>query len=141
MAKHIKEHLNASFSYLSLTSSTPHGTWTPNTDIYETADTLVIKMEMAGVEKSDLEITLHERLLIVSGHRKDACRQRRCSFRQVEIDYGSFERHIVIPRTVDGNKAKARFRNGFLRIELPKAEHSEHSTVTVSIEHSEPHHA
>lgn len=134
MAKHIKEHLNASFSYLSLTNSSAHGAWTPNTDIYETADSLVIKMEMAGVEKSDLEITLHERLLIVSGQRKDACRQRRCSFRQVEIDYGSFERHIVIPRTVDGNRVKARFRNGFLRIELPKAERSEHTSVTVAIE-------
>ena len=128
--------LHASFAYASLASTSSHSTWSPNTDVYETPDHLVVKMELAGIEKEDLEITLKDRLLLVRGHRRDTCRQRphRCSFRQMEIDYGSFERRIVIPRTVDGNRVRAVFQNGFLHVELPKAVKSEHTTVTVVID-------
>ena len=128
--------LHTSFNYVSLASTPSHSNWTPNTDVYETPDHLVVKMELAGIKKDDLEVTLKERLLLVRGHRRDTCRQRphRCSFRQMEIDYGYFERRIVIPRTVDGNHVRAQFHNGFLHIELPKATNSEHTTVTVIIE-------
>jgi HSP20 family protein len=107
--------------------------WTPNTDVYETPDTLVVRLEIAGISKDDLEITLNERLLVIRGCRKDPCRQGRCSFRQMEIDYGPFERRIIIPRSVDARRVRAQFQNGFLQIELPKAATSEHHTVTVII--------
>jgi len=136
MAKAISDHLHHSLAYLSLSASTPHGAWAPNTDVYETPETLVVKMEIAGVQTEDLQITLDDRLLLVRGHRKDLCRHRqhRCSFRQMEIDYGHFERRIVIPRSVDGSRVRAQFHNGFLRIELPKAEQSEQTMVSVIIE-------
>ena len=136
MAKELIEHLPQSFAYLSLSAAASHSAWTPNTDIYETPESLVVKMEIAGIDKDDLEITLNDRLLLVRGYRKDPCRQKqhRCSFRQMEIDYGYFERRIVIPRSVDGSRVRAQFNNGFLHIELPKAAQSEHTTVTVIIE-------
>jgi HSP20 family protein len=129
-------HMAKSLAYLTLPTSASHSAWTPNTDVYETTEDLVVKMEMAGVDRNDLEITLNDRLLMVRGHRKDTCRHRqhRCTFRQMEIDYGYFERRIVIPRSVDGSRVRAQFSNGFLRIELPKAQQSEHTTVTVIIE-------
>jgi HSP20 family protein len=135
MTKHVS-HLAHSFAYLCLPTSATHSAWTPNTDVYETPDSLIVKMEMAGIEKEDLKITLNDRLLLVSGHRKDTCRQRqhRCVFRQMEIDYGYFERRIVIPCSVDGSRIRAQFQNGFLRVELPKAQHSELKTVAVIIE-------
>jgi HSP20 family protein len=133
MAKSVNQHLPESLSYLSVPLGS-HSTWSPNTDVYETPDALVVKLELAGIEKDDLEITLNDRLLLVRGHRKDPCRQHRCSFRQMEIDYGYFERRIVIPRSVDGGRVRAQFHNGFLHIELPKAQKSEHATVTVIIE-------
>jgi HSP20 family molecular chaperone IbpA len=52
----------------------------------------------------------------------------------MEIDYGYFERRIVIPRSVDGSRVRAQFDNGFLHIELPTSQKSEHATVTVIIE-------
>jgi len=136
MPKNLIHHVTQSLTYLSLSDTTSHSTWTPNTDVYETPEHWVVKMELAGIEREDLEITLEDRLLLVRGYRKDPCRQRhqRCSFRQMEIDYGFFERRIVIPRTVDGNHVSATFYNGFLHIELPKAECSEHTTVTVIIQ-------
>jgi len=135
MAKSVS-HFSESFVYLSLPASASHSAWTPNTDVYETPEGLVVKIELAGVEKEHLEITLNDRLLLVRGHRKDLCRQRhhRCSFRQMEIDYGHFERRILIPRSVDGSRVRAQFDNGFLRIELPTAQHSEHTTVAIAIE-------
>lgn len=136
MAKQSTDHLSQSFAYLNLSVAAGHSAWTPNTDVYETPDHLVVKMEIAGIDRNDLEITINDRLLLVRGYRKDPCRQKqhRCSFRQMEIDYGYFERRIVIPRTVDGSRVRAQFNNGFLHIELPKSQHVEHSTVTVIIE-------
>jgi HSP20 family protein len=134
MAKTYDQHLHDSLAYLGLPALASHSAWTPNTDVYETPEGLVVKMEIAGIEKEDLEITLNDRLLLVRGHRKDPCRQKRCSFRQMEIDYGQFERRIVIPRSVDGNRVRAQFQNGFLHIELPKSQKTELTTFTVIIE-------
>ena len=136
MAKTYDQHLHDSLAYLGLPALASHSAWTPNTDVYETPEGLVVKMEIAGIEKEDLEITLNDRLLLVRGHRKDPCRQKRCSFRQMEIDYGPFERRIVIPRSVDGSRVRAQFQNGFLQIELPKSQQTEHTTFTVIIEQS-----
>ena len=136
MAKTYDQHLHDSLAYLGLPALASHSAWTPNTDVYETPEGLVVKMEIAGIEKENLEITLNDRLLLVRGHRKDPCRERRCSFRQMEIDYGPFERRIVIPRSVDGGRVRAKFQNGFLHIELPKSQKIEHATFTVIIEHA-----
>ncbi len=136
MAKTYDQHLHDSLAYLGLPALASHSAWTPNTDVYETPEGLVVKMEIAGIEKEDLGITLNDRLLLVRGHRKDPCREKRCSFRQMEIDYGQFERRIVIPRSVDGKRVRAQFQNGFLHIELPKSQQSEHATFTVIIEHA-----
>ena len=99
MAKELTDNLPQSFAYLGLSAAAGHSAWTPNTDVYETPDHLVVKVEIAGINKDDLEITVNDRLLLVRGYRKDPCRQRqhRCSFRQMEVDYGYFERRIVIP--------------------------------------------
>jgi HSP20 family protein len=134
MAKAYDQHLQDSLAYLGLPALASHSAWTPNTDVYETPEGLVVKIEIAGIEKEDLEITLNDRLLLVRGHRKDPCRQKRCSFRQMEIDYGPFERRIVIPRSVDGSRVRAQFQNGFLQIELPKSQKTELTTFTVLIE-------
>ena len=111
-----------------------HSAWTPNTDVYETADALVVRMELSGINRDDLEISLHERLLVVQGVRHDPCRLQKCAFRQMEIEYGYFERRVLIPRTVDAQAARAQFKNGFLHVNLPKAPHAQFTTVTVILE-------
>jgi HSP20 family protein len=111
-----------------------NSTWTPNTDVYETEESLVARMELSGINREDLEISLQERLLIVRGLRRDPCRTQKCKFRQMEIEYGYFERRILLPRSVNAHTARAQFNNGFLHITLPKAPHSQHTTVTVILE-------
>lgn len=136
MAKHITEHLTRNGTYLNLDTPGTHSCWSPNTDVYETPELLIVKVELAGVQKSDIEITLLERSLIIRGYRRDTCphRQTRCSFRQMEIDYGYFERRVVLPSIVDAASAQAALHEGILRIELPKTARGAHTSVTVVIE-------
>ena len=136
MPKSLTAHLSRSVTHFALGTPSGHSTWTPNTDVYESADQTIVKMELAGTDKGDLEVTLHGRLLVVCGCREDACRprQQRCSFRQMEIDYGFFERRIVIAHAVDGKRVRARFQNGFLRVELPKAARAEPTALAILIE-------
>jgi HSP20 family protein len=136
MARHITEHLTRSVAYLNLDTPGNHTCWTPNTDVYETPELLIVKMELAGILKDDLEITLLDRLLVVRGFRRETCphRQTRCSFRQMEIDYGYFERRLLLSSVVDAASAQTRFQNGILHIELPKTSRSAQTAVTVVIE-------
>jgi HSP20 family protein len=136
MAKTATAHLPHSVVHLGFSAPGGQGAWTPNTDVYETSDLFIVKMELAGVEPDELELTLQDRLLVVCGFREDTCRQphRRCKFRQMEIDYGPFERRIVLPQAVDGRRVRARLHNGFLRVELPKTPRAEHTLVAVVIE-------
>ena len=122
MPKGYAAHISQSVMHVSLGQVPGHGSWTPNTDIYETADRFVVKMELAGVEAAELEVMLQDRLLVVAGYREDACRPqtKRCSFHQMEIDYGHFERRLRLPAPVDTRRAQARLQNGFLRVDLPK---------------------
>ncbi len=111
--------------------------WIPAADVYETPERWVVKLEVAGINREDVEIVLEDRTLVVKGCRPDPCRTGKCRFRQVEIDYGHFERRFVIPRSVDAKRVTASYRNGFLMIELPKSEKEGRGTVTVVIEPSE----
>jgi len=136
MPKFFTEHLRRATAVLSLSTHMGQSAWAPNTDVYETPQHLIIKMELAGIRKEDIEITLQDRLLTVRGYRKDTCphRQTRCSFHQMEIDYGYFERRILVPVPVDAASAQANFYNGFLLIELAKTARPVPSAVAVVIE-------
>ncbi len=134
MAKHVTQFPHPRNALAGLPTLASHTAWTPNTDVFETAECLVVRIELAGVAREELEINLGDRLLLVRGHRREPCRQGQCTFRQVEIDYGTFERHILLPRPIDPGRARAHLCNGFLQIELPKAAVAEHRTVAVIIE-------
>ena len=95
--------------------------WVPNTDVYVTEDNLVIKVELAGMRREDLELTVEGNRLMISGHRSDGCRAPKCTFLVMEINYGSFESVIELPPGYDLSQAKAAYQNGFLRIDVPQA--------------------
>ncbi len=100
----------------------------PQADVYETAEALILKLELAGVRPEKLNITLSadDRTLTVSGIRGEPSDERRERIRcyQLEIFYGEFEREIALPAGVlfDRERITANYRNGFLVISLPKRE-------------------
>ena len=93
--------------------------WVPNTDVYMTEGGLVIKVELAGMRKEDLELTVEGNRLKISGHRPDGCRAPKCTFLVMEINYGFFESVIELPPGYDLAQAKATYLNGFLRVDVP----------------------
>ena len=95
--------------------------WVPNTDVYVTDELLVIKVELAGMRREDLELTVEGNRLTITRHRPDGCRAPKCKFLVMEINYGSFQSVIELPPGYDLSQAKAAYQNGFLRIDVPQA--------------------
>jgi HSP20 family protein len=95
------------------------GHWVPNTDVYVADGGMVIKVELAGMKKEDLELTVDGNRLKISGYRPDGCRSAKCNFQLMEINYGAFESVIELPPDYDLCQARAAYQNGFLRIDVP----------------------
>src|SRR5260221_13197902 len=95
--------------------------WIPNTDVYVTEGHLVINVELAGMRREDLELSVEGNRLMISGQRPDGGRGAKCKFLVMEINYGSFECVIETPEGYDLAQAKAAYQNGFLRVEVPQA--------------------
>ncbi|MCI0535795.1 MAG: Hsp20/alpha crystallin family protein [Verrucomicrobiales bacterium] len=93
--------------------------WVPNTDVYVTDEGLVIKVELAGMRREDLELIVEGNRVKISGHRPDGCRPPKCKFLVMEINYGAFETVIELPSGYDLARARAGYQNGFLRIDVP----------------------
>lgn len=96
--------------------SRPHA-WRPLTDVYETEEALVIRVEVAGMKESDFTISLEERILTIRGIRQDTSERR--AYHQMEIPFGEFSTELELPYTIEADKVEATYRDGFLRITLP----------------------
>ncbi len=112
-------------------------TWVPNTDICEGPEMVVVRMELAGVPLENLEIALDEEVLVVRGFRDDPAVEETAAgyrFRQLEIQYGPFERVLHLPYPVDSEKTTARMRDGILEIRLPRMRSSGQTSINVIVE-------
>jgi HSP20 family protein len=93
----------------------------PPTDCFRTGDPpqLVVVVDIAGVDPATIQIMVGERNLLVSGTRERPASKTRQSYRQMEIDYGRFERHVPLGDDVDVEGAKATYEHGLLTIVMP----------------------
>jgi HSP20 family protein len=97
--------------------------WTPAVDVYETAEALVVLLELAGIDPSQTEVHAEPGRLVVRGARQeryDAGAEERRTYHALEIAYGPFERMLPLPSGLDTAAARASYHDGFLRITLPK---------------------
>lgn len=95
-------------------------TWRPQTDVYETDEAILVRVEIAGMREADIYISLDERSLHIHGVRPDNPERR--AYHQMEIPFGEFSTDVELPYAVDAGQVEAVYRDGFLRIVLPKAE-------------------
>ena len=93
--------------------------WSPPTDVYETEHNYVIKVEIAGMRDEDFDVAFENNTLMISGYRSDLNERR--AYHQMEIRFGRFELAVVVPVSVDMEKATAEYKDGFLTIVLPKS--------------------
>jgi HSP20 family protein len=94
-------------------------TWSPPTDVYETDEDYVVKVEIAGMRDEDFEVAFENGILVIRGNRPDLHQRR--AYHQMEIRFGRFELTVEIPIRVDIERAKAEYKDGFLVVTLPKA--------------------
>lgn len=100
--------------------SVSSGHWIPAVDIYETPDTIVVFMEIAGVPKNDISVSFKEGFLTVHGQRKDLCCDNLVALHCMEIDTGRFHRKVRIRIPIDSENIEAVCRNGILKVTLQK---------------------
>jgi len=116
---------------------TQHDTaWIPNADIIEHAEGLMVRVELAGVAAELLQITIAHSALVVTGNRANPHTGGTASgykFRQMEIEYGPFERVLPLPYPIDRKNAQARGRNGMLEIILPRADRESRRKTIIEI--------
>lgn len=96
--------------------------WNPPADVYETCDSVVIKMEIAGVKLDHLDISANpeENILIIRGCRRENPILKKENYHLMEIRYGQFERVFPMPVRVKHDEIEAKFSNGFLILTIPK---------------------
>jgi HSP20 family protein len=94
--------------------------WRPLTDVYETDTEFVIRMDVAGMNPDEFEVTLHGRMLTIRGVRRDPVRAGQKHFHKMEINLGPFERNIEIPHTVAVSSVGAHYENGYLVVRIGK---------------------
>ena len=97
----------------------PH-VWHPATDVYETDNAIVIRIELAGMDKSDFNIVFNKNNLTITGTRQDT--DKKIAFLQMEIPLGEFKTEIKINKPVDTEIVEAEYNNGMLYITLPLTE-------------------
>ena len=97
--------------------------WSPPTDVYETDENFVVKVEIAGMRDEDFDVAFENSVLTISGNRPD--RNERRAYHQMEIRFGKFEIAVEIPVKVNIEKATAGYQDGFLVIMLPKVNSSQ----------------
>ena len=100
--------------------------------MYETADAVVVRMEIGGVPREDIEIVVgDDQLLTVRGIRRDPRANERRAYHQMEIHYGVFQRNVYIPKPIDAEGARARYAAGFLEVVLPVAKRAQQTVRLV----------
>lgn len=94
--------------------------WRPPTDVFETEEAILVRVEIAGSREEDFEISLEGQLLTIRGFRLDSSEKR--AYHQMEIPFGEFSTEVELPFPIVSDQVQASYRDGFLRITLPKAQ-------------------
>jgi HSP20 family protein len=112
-------------------SPAPLSRWNAAVDVYQDKDQFTVVVELPGLKKEEIEISLHDDTLTISGERK-----REESSEQeflTERSYGKFQRSLTLPSAVDAEAVKANYKNGLLQVVLPKAEQTKPKQIEVDL--------
>ncbi len=107
------------------------GTWSPTVDIYESKDQIVLEAELPGMNREDFELSVENNVITLRGERRFEKKDEADNYHRVERAYGSFTRSFTLPRSVSAEGASAEYRNGVLRVVLPKREEAKARRIEV----------
>lgn len=107
---------------------------TPSVDIYEEGDNIILKSEMPGISKDNVEINLTDDTITISGEKKKEEKVEEKDYYRLERSFGSFKRSFSLPAEVQPDKAKAVFKDGVLQVTIPKSEEAKKKEKKLKIE-------
>lgn len=122
----------APLSELARTSQLLSG-WTPAMDVFETKDSFVVRAELPGMKKEDIEVTMHDGCLSISGERKSEEQHKDAEVYRAERFFGRFQRSVTLPTAVAADKVKAGYKEGILTVTLPKTEEAKPKQIDVNV--------
>jgi HSP20 family protein len=106
--------------------------WVPAMDLVETEDALILKADLPGLERDDVNIEIKDQVLTVSGERKSEHEEKADGFHRVERAYGGFSRSLTLPEGVAAEKIEANFDKGVLEVRIPKPEETQPHRVEIA---------
>lgn len=110
------------------------GGWLPSLDVTETKGDLVVKAELPGMDPKDIDISLSEGVLTMRGEKKQEKEEKEEGYHLIERSYGSFIRSVRLPKDVQSNRIEASFKNGVLKVVLPKSEETKKKEIKIKVE-------
>src|SRR4030095_6453969 len=116
-----------------LDEALPLTNWVPACDIYETDKEIIVKAELPGLKKEDVFVSIENNVLMLRGERKFGDEVKREDFHRVERAYGDFVRTFTLPTFIDTTKILAEFKDGLLRVTLPKREEAKPKQIEVKV--------
>ena len=106
----------------------------PKVDIFEEGDNFVVKAEIPGMKKEEIEVNLTDDMVTISGEKKKEEKVEKKDYYRFERSFGSFSRSFRLPKDVQADKAKAIFKDGVLELKVPKTEEAKKKEKKVPIE-------
>jgi len=110
------------------------GEFLPALDLAEKDNELVVKCEVPGLEPKDIDISLSDGVLTIRGEKKQEREEKEADYHLVERSYGTFTRSIQLPKEVQSDKISASYKNGILKINLPKSEEAKKKEVKIKVD-------
>ncbi|MCI0745107.1 MAG: Hsp20/alpha crystallin family protein [Verrucomicrobia subdivision 3 bacterium] len=108
--------------------------WLPAIDLYEDKDNVFVRVELPGIKKEEIDISLHEGVLTLSGERRFDKEFDEAETHRMERFAGRFQRSISLPAPVDAAKVRATYKDGVLAITLPKQEEAKPKQIAVNVD-------
>jgi HSP20 family protein len=107
--------------------------WTPAVDIAESDDDYVVKVELPGVKKDDVKITVEANTLTIRGEKKQEREAKKENYHSVERSFGAFERSFTLPATIQSDRISAAYADGILTVMLPKSTEAKPKQIEVKV--------
>ena len=108
--------------------------WSPAVDIIEDEKEFLVKAELPEVKKEDVHVSVENGVLLISGERKFEKEEKNKRYHRTERSYGSFTRSFSLPDGADASKVRAEFKDGLLRVHMPKSETAKPKQIEVKVE-------
>jgi HSP20 family protein len=128
----LRDEINRLFeSPASNGNSDAFNAWAPALDLFEDKESLVLRAEVPGLKKEDIDISLHENTITISGERRNEKKYEGSETSREERVFGRFTRSLQLPKQVDASKVKASYKDGILTVTLQKAEEAKPRQIAI----------